>query len=100
MFGGDKVWCGGASAGPMLRPPFPLRDQPHDGIVGRIEFIQGMGRGVEGIEKEKGRERGGVEAGHVHMDSEGGDGGEGEQEQEDRVRARKRERGGGKETPF
>jgi hypothetical protein len=31
----------------MLRHPFPLRDQPHDSIVERIEFIQGMGRGVK-----------------------------------------------------
>jgi hypothetical protein len=35
MFGGGAVRCGGrgASKGPILRQPFLLRDQPHDGIV-------------------------------------------------------------------
>jgi hypothetical protein len=33
----------GYLGGPMLRHPFPLREQPHDGIV--IEFIKGMGGG-------------------------------------------------------
>ena len=38
---------------PMLRHPFPLRDQPQDY---RIEYIQGMGRGVK-REGSRGRER-------------------------------------------
>jgi hypothetical protein len=45
----------------MPRHPFPLRDHTHDGIY-RIEFIQGMGRGVKRVvEAEKGRERERVE---------------------------------------
>ena len=58
------VWCGvgeGCLSGPMPRHPFPLRGHTHDGIY-RIEFIQGMGRGVKRvIEAEKGRERERVE---------------------------------------
>ena len=43
---------------PMLRHPFPLKNQSQD----RIEFIQGMGRGVRRVvEVEKGREREEVE---------------------------------------
>jgi hypothetical protein len=35
-----------------------MRNQPQDGMASyRIEFIQGMGRGVEGVETEKGKER-------------------------------------------
>jgi hypothetical protein len=37
----------------MLRHPCPLRDQPQDY---RIEYIQGMGRGVK-REGSRGRER-------------------------------------------
>ena len=35
IFGGCVVRSGGRRclSGPMLRHPFPLRDQPHDGIV-------------------------------------------------------------------
>jgi hypothetical protein len=35
MFGGCVVRYGGRGClgGPMLRHPFPLRDQPQDGIV-------------------------------------------------------------------
>jgi hypothetical protein len=35
MFYGGVVRCGrrGASAGLMVRHPFPLRNQPHNGIV-------------------------------------------------------------------
>lgn len=32
---------------PMLRHPFPLRDQPGDCIC-RIEFMQGMREGIRG----------------------------------------------------
>lgn len=43
----------------MLRRPFPLRDQPQDGIVYRIEFIQDMGRELRGwYSRERKRSRG------------------------------------------
>jgi len=59
MFGGGVVRCGemGCFLRPMLRHPFP-RETSHMTVEYRIEFIQGMGRGVEGVvEAEKGRER-------------------------------------------
>jgi hypothetical protein len=73
----------------MLRHPFPLRDQPHG-----IEFIQGMGRGVEGGDRERQREREnrGVEVSHEHMERRGGEWGGEEQEKGDRARARRQER--------
>jgi hypothetical protein len=41
----------------MLRHSFLLRDQPHNMVEYRIEFIQGLGRGIERVvEAEKGRE--------------------------------------------
>jgi hypothetical protein len=48
---------------PMSRHPFTLRDKSQDCIVlNRIEFIQGMGRGVKRVvEAEKGREKERVE---------------------------------------
>ena len=80
----------------MLRHPFPLRDQPHG-----IEFIQGMGRGVEGGDRERQREREnrGVEVSHEHMERRGGEWGGEEQEKGDRARARRQERGGSS-SPF
>ena len=49
---------------------FSLRDQPHDWDSIRIEFIQGMRRGVEEVDTEKGSERQsrGIEASHEHME--------------------------------
>jgi hypothetical protein len=52
------VRCGGRGclSRPMPRDPFPLRDPPQM-VEYRIEFIQGMGRGVKRVvEAEKGRE--------------------------------------------
>ena len=59
MFYGGVVRCGGRGclSRPMPRHPFPLRDLPQM-VEYRIEFIQGMGRGVKRVvEAEKGRER-------------------------------------------
>jgi hypothetical protein len=46
MFDRGKVWCGGKGclSGPMLRYPFPLRDQPHDAIVQKRVY-SGHGEG-------------------------------------------------------
>ena len=55
MVDGCAVRCGGREhlCRLMLRHPFPLRDQPH-----RIEFIQGMGRGVERVVETEGDGKG------------------------------------------
>jgi hypothetical protein len=59
MFGECIVRYGGRGClrGPMLRHPFPLRDQPQDSIVW-TKVYSGHGEGVERtVEAEKGRER-------------------------------------------
>jgi hypothetical protein len=38
--------------GPMLRHPFPLRDQPHKGIV-ENRVSSGYGSGVERVKAER-----------------------------------------------
>lgn len=59
------MWGKGCLHGPMLRHPFPVRDQY------RIEFIQDMGRGVERVvETEKGG-GGGVQTSKEHEERGG-----------------------------
>ena len=63
-----------------------------------IEFIQGMGRGVEKVvETEKGRERvsGGVEADHEHVERGARREGKGRQDRLGSKKAREQGRGGG-----
>ena len=74
----------------------------------RIEFIQGMGKGVEGVETEKGRERERdsrrLEACHEHVEKEarrmGRDGSRSKEKQGNRARARKKDREEGASRPF
>ena len=69
----------------------------------RIEFIQAMGRGVEGVETEKGRERERRgEGGHEHMEreQEGNGESEGRRKGTEQEQESKREREEGASSHF
>jgi hypothetical protein len=83
-----RYWGKGCLSRPMLRHPFPLRDQPHVGIVysGRGKGSKEGSRGRERQRKGESRE---IEAGHGHEHVERGGKGKGKRgAQEDKRKTR------------